>query len=433
MAMPLAFLLVLTGLVTAIAFISARAGDGALPSPVVETAVDLIAYADSKGRIHVVDPEGHQDTTVNADSGFFVWPVWSPDASSVAFSGVSLSSAGQPVMVLNNHDLGTGTTTRVYTNEPGMGPILGRMPHYPLWSPDSSILSVMASESLGLTLLLTKPGMDAPHDTVIRDAPLYAGWSSDSGHLLVHAGAEAYVVNVLEGKPAEPMGIGSLAYRAPAWRTGTDQVAVVSSDARGRQELTVVDVVTGETRTVQRVATTVAFSWSPDGKWLAVAETIPPSPITYDGIRLFAWGDRASVRGDGSNGSRSVDAISGTVVAFFWSPDSQYIAYVTMSNTSGVFEWRVYEVEFGTDWPIVEFFPSNEQATMFQFFDQFSQSHSVWSPRSDAIVFAGVLMDEGVSASYRLQTPPKVLVADAMARSAVRVVGTGILAVWSPR
>jgi Tol biopolymer transport system component len=219
---------------------------------------------------------------------------------------------------MREYDLDTRATTRVYTNEPGMGPILNRMPHYPLWSPDSSILSIMASESLGLTLLLAEPGLGTPHDTVIRNSPLYAGWSSDSSRLLVHAGAEAYVVNVHEGKTAEPIGMGSGAYHAPAWRAGSNQVALVSLDAQGQQELTVLDVVSGDSRVVQPVVATVAFSWSPDGSWLAVGETSSPRSNIYNGVRLVSW-----------DGSRSVDPITGRIVAFFWSPNSQYIAYVT--------------------------------------------------------------------------------------------------------
>ena len=429
MAMPLAFVLALIGLLAAIAFIGARAGDGPQYLPAVEPAVDLIAYADSEGRIHLVDPEGSQDTMISEDAGFFTWPVWSPDASSLAFSGIILDPTGQSVLEMHQYNLDTGTTTRVYVNSPGMGPILEGMPHYPLWSPDGSKLGIMASERLGLTLLLTEPGLGAPHDVVIRDAPLYAGWSSDSSRLLVHAGAEQYLVNVQEGTTSEPIGIGSTAYRAPAWRAGSNQVAFVSSGALGRQELTVADVVSGDSLVVQPVAATVAFSWSPDGKWLAIGETFPPSPLTYNRVRLVPWNGLR----DGSGGSGSVEAITAPVVAFFWSPNSQYIAYVILTDERGVFEWRMHEVDSGTDWPVVEFAPSDEQVTMFGFFDQFSQSHSVWSPRSDAIVFSGVLVSEGVSASSRSQTPTKVLVADALADSAVRDVGTGLLAVWSPR
>ena len=421
-AMPLTFLLALVGLLAAIVVISTRAGDEPQPAPAPEAAVDLIAYADPAGRIHVIDPEGLHDTTVSEESGFFTWPVWSPDASSLAFSGISAGSAGPPVLEMHGYDLDTGTTTRIYVNAPGMGPILNSMPHYPLWSPDSSILSIMASQSQGLTLLLAEPGLGTPHDTVIRNSPLYAGWSSDSSRLLVHAGAEAYVVNVHEGTAAEPIGMGSMAYRAPAWRAGSDQVALVSLDAQGQQELTVLDVVSGDSRVVQPVEATAAFSWSPDGKWLAVGETSSPRSVTYNGVRLVSW-----------DGSRSVDPIRVPIVAFFWSPNSQFIAYVTPPDARGVFEWRVHEIASRTNWPIAEFVPSSEQVTMFLFFDQFSKSHAVWSPQSDAIVFAGVLESEGVSASYRSQTPTKILVADAMGRATARIVGSGILAVWSPR
>ena len=63
---------------------------------------------------------------------------------------------------------------------------------------------------------------------------------------------------------------------------------------------------------MQPVAETVAFSWSPDGKWLAIGETFPPSPFTYNQVRLVPWNGR----GDGSGVSSSVDAITAPVVAW---------------------------------------------------------------------------------------------------------------------
>ncbi len=423
-ARPLVYSLALAGLLSAIAVLaimSDRAGDEP-PSRRTVPPVDLIAYADSLGRIHLVDPAGLEDRTVSEESGYFTWPAWSPDGSSLAFSGSELDSAELPLLRMRSYDLDTGTTTDVYVNQPGMGPILGRMPHYPIWSPDSSILGIMASERQGLTLLLTEPGLGMPDDVILRNSPLYAGWSSDSSRMLVHAGADHYVVNLGEGVSVAPISTGSIVYRAPSWRAGSDQVALVAADAQGRHELTILDVVSGDSVAVQSVQSTVAFSWSPDGNWLAAGEDLSLNSFTYEGVRLISW-----------DGSMSTDAITAPVAAFYWSPDSRYIAYVTPKDPRGVLEWRVHDIEAKTDWSIAEFVPSREQLTLFLFFDQFSQSHSVWSPASDAIVFAGVPDTEGISAAYRSQTPAQVMVADAMARTTVRVIGSGVLAVWSPR
>jgi hypothetical protein len=84
-------------------------------------------------------------------------------------------------------------------------------------------------------------------------------------------------------------------------------------------------------------------------------------------------------------------------------------------------------------WPLVDFTPSLEQLTMFQFFDQFGYSHSQWSPDSDALVFAGVLSGDGVSASLGTQQASQIFVVSTEPFSSAEPIAEGIVAVWSPR
>ena len=71
--------------------------------------------------------------------------------------------------------------------------------------------------------------------------------------------------------------------------------------------------------------------------------------------------------------------------------------------------------------------------TIFQFFDQFAYSHSLWSPESNSLVFAGILSSEGVAASLNSQQAPQIFVVDAGPFPVAEPIADGILAVWSPR
>ena len=81
----------------------------------------------------------------------------------------------------------------------------------------------------------------------------------------------------------------------------------------------------------------------------------------------------------------------------------------------------------------MEFLPSRDQLTMFQFFDQFAHSHSLWSPDSKNLVFAGDLADQAFSASTRQASTPQVFVVEAALAPFVERIAEGFLAVWSPR
>ena len=143
----------------------------------------------------------------------------------------------------------------------------------------------------------------------------------------------------------------------------------------------------------------------------------------YQGVRLVSpEGERRDVE---------IDQI---VVAFFWSPDGEKIAFVTFAEGGEGLRWNILDVASGRRWPLVDFVPTRDQLSIFLFFDQFSYSHRVWSPDSRALVFAGgIVGNVGVSASLSLQETPKVLVLPIEPASTAQTLADGILATWSPR
>ena len=385
------------------------------------SGVGLIAYADTEGRVRTVRPDGSSPVTINPSEAWSGWPTWSPDGGQIAFSGILSGDEGPPGLALYVHRLEDATTRQVFVNEPGVGPILPNMPHYPMWAPDGGDLSIMAGDPRGLTLFLAQPQAGVGVDVVLRQSPLYASWSADSRHMLVHGGPDHFLVEVRDGLEVTDLGLQAGGYRAPAWWPAGERFAFVSTDEAG-PGLFIADTDLDDSVRVVNVPANVAFLWSPDGSLLAVAHSDIQGGLLYKGVALFD-----------PDGTRSPVEIPEDVVAFFWSPDSAKLAYVTLTGEGGGRRWNVLDVRDGSKWPLVEFLPSGPQITVFQFFDQFAYSHNMWSPDSGSLVFSGNLLDIAIEASFGRQTVPSIIVTEAVPNPLVEPIADGFVAVWSPK
>ena len=84
----------------------------------------------------------------------------------------------------------------------------------------------------------------------------------------------------------------------------------------------------------------------------------------------------------------------------------------------------------------MDFIPSREQLTMFQFFDQYAYSHSLWSPDGRSLVFAGKLVDRAKSAfatSDVARQGSHIIVVGTDSDPSTQTIANGILAFWSPQ
>jgi TolB protein len=384
---------------------------------------DLIVYNTLDGRIAVTEPDGSMGWTITPDEGFFAWPLWSPDMRRIAFSGRTLRLDGAEALSLFVYSLEDNRTRVVYTNERGMGAILATMPHYLYWSPDGARLAFVASVSDGLTLFVADIDTDGDATVVLRSEPLYQAWSPDSTRLLVHGGADHYMIDFLDGLVSiTELDAKATSYRVPAWSPSDNQILLVSQDADGSGGLYTSDATVLDLTLVEETPGEAAFLWSPDGELLAVAHSEVPGGLIYQGIRFFS-----------SGGEPQTIRVDEPVLAFFWSPDGSRLAYVTEGEGEGFNRWMVLDVRGGERWAIADFIPSGAQATMFRLFDQFAYSHSPWSSDGASLVFSGALRTEGVPAPAARQEPPQVVVADASPDPTAAVIADGFLAFWSPR
>ena len=439
----LAAALLLAAFMVALAALGGRGGQGATdsydfpPRP----AVNRIAVVGTDAQVRTYAPDGSDARDISSGDGFFTWPTWSPDAQSVVFSGVTPDAAGggggPPTVSLLEYDRRAGETRVVHRPAPGFAGLLANgVVHYPIWSPDSSKLAFAAvTRERGLALYLYDArAPDAEPKFVLDEGPLWTVWASDSERLLVHRGADHFIIRADDGA-AERLSIESSPYRVPAWKPPSDAPTVMVPS--GALEYAIralapsspgggVDVGAPP---IARVGANAAFSWSADGARIAVADGA--SPILYRGSAMLAYRRLTALDAAAPTPTARV---FGSLLAHFWSPDGAKIAYVEIADASGRLRWRLLDAASGESSDLAEFTPSADQLTMFQFFDQYAYSHSLWSPDSSRLVFAGRLSDAASAASWSAQLrESRVYVLDTGPTRSAQAIADGVLGVWSPR
>ena len=382
--------------------------------------MDLIAYVDPERRVNTIRPNGAESTRISPDEeGLFTWPAWSPDGARIVFSGFLPGPAGDTILAMYLYDGEEPGPTVVFTNEPGTGPVLPGMPHYPLWSPDGRRVAFMAGHPRGLSLFMVTPGSGDDAEVALTGNPLYASWMADSQRLLVHAGLDHYVVEPGQGAAPTDLKTRTAGYRAAAPSPSGDEVVIAAADEFRQYGLYISDIDLAYRTGLGDLEGESAFVWSPDGTMVALARSDVIGGGVYRGVTLFS-----------TDGEALPATIDEEVMAFFWSPDSSRLAYVTITEGRSGLRWSVMDVANGSRTDLTDFLPSQEQMTMVRFFDQFSYSHRPWSPDSSSLVFSGWLLTDGGGTT---ETQPGIFVLDAGLEPSTRSIAQGSMAVWSPR
>ena len=399
--------------------------------------VDLIAVVDEDRRILTIEPDGSELSVLTPASGgepeLYTWPTWAPDARSMVITKV-VGSSGPPVVSLERLDLDTGDTSTIHSGF--VRPMAVGVFYYPMWSPDGSRLAFIASEGESLRLFVDIVDDAFAPNPVLDNGPLWMSWAPDSRRLLVHRADSHFLVEAFDDRvDVLSLGIRSGRYRVPAWQPGSDKATFLAQNERSgfslySAEVTIEEGI-GETERLADVEGDAPFLWSPDGHALAVAG---PSVIyVYLGLTIGIHRG-LTIYGEGSD--EVLLETTDAVVAAFWSPDGSRIAYVSLADKPGVLRWMMLDVRDGSRWPLVDFVPTLDQLTMFQFFDQYAYSHSLWSPDGRSLVFAGNLEDQASVVSYGSAQPADqtyIYVMDTERAPLVSSVAEGLLGVWSPR
>ncbi|MDE0593311.1 MAG: hypothetical protein OSB68_08790 [Dehalococcoidia bacterium] len=295
-------------------------------------------------------------------------------------------------------------------------------------SPNGDRIALTTSGEFGIgSMILGSYSREVPKGLAIG-APLYINWAPDGSAILIHQDAGLHIMTV-DGKTSgtlRSIGTGSISFNSPTWSPDSQQFAHVESIG-GKTSVVITNV--DEIATNEIIAecdNRVALGWSPDGKNIAIGRS---SGTSFHTLSIY----------DLNSGEERI-LHEGNARSFWWSPDGNKLAIIEDSPVIDfAHKWSIIDVESGDLTPLVTQVTSDEFLFVQVFFDQYADSHNVWSPDSSQIVISGTVLDldNVVSSIGDIGLPEEfdsqVWVLDASGVEEPVSVGEGTIASWSPQ
>jgi Tol biopolymer transport system component len=373
------------------------------PSPSPDAAgfpgVGRIAVLDGSGTLMVFEADGSRPTFIavsDPDVTLVRQPTWSRDGTRIAWVG--LDADGTSATVMTAAFDGTQTTDTA----------VAAAPFYLSWDPTSSrIVYLGGSATADIELGLVDVAASTT-DPIDAGSPFYFSWAPKGKQLLVHVGTDRLDKLAIDGT-FTPLDRHPGRFSAPVW-TADGRTLFYVSEAGGRQRLVAYDLAKGRRETLARFEGVITFVVSPDGRRVAYQ-------VVEDGPKIAV--PLSVIDRDTGTTDRVADDYS---PAFFWSPDGTKLLSMVPEITDRLwFRWSVWEN--GSSFTTGRFVPSLELSRDYlQFFEQYAQSMTMWSPDGSAFVYAGENESKGSGVWIQPATPHV---------APVRVTD-GVVASWSP-
>lgn len=373
---------------------------GAIP----DSPANRVLIAGADGNLFLAAPDGSERfalTTDASNSRRYVQPTWAPDGERIAWARLDGARS-----FLETSRFDGSERSELAVPFP---------PFYIYWSPTSDRLAYLSNwmsldqPSMALRLFDVAQGAVT---TLAEGQPFYFSWAPDGQRLLTHIGNERVEVQSIDGAQ-ESLLISGGVFPAPQWAPDGERLVYATADT-GSQRLIVADTAGQELAEVTDYPGRISFSLSGDSSRLAYVVTDRDSTSSTLGPLYVVDVD-----------SRRTREITGNpVLAFYWSPSGDKLAYLGLEFVEGRLGLRWYVWDGQQSTPYAAYFPSRIYLDSYlPFFDQYAQSHRIWSPDGDAFVFTGTLPD-GRSGVW-----VQALAAD----SEPLLVGPGVFATWSPQ
>lgn len=399
----------------------------------ISSSVDLV-YVGADYNIYSTNLDNNVTYTITTDGNFnrrYQWPTVSRDSRLAYF-------CCDPAYVQNPQNLRAeifissdlqSAGRKVYDS-------LNQGAIYAYWSPIACRkgincwdLAVLINDYLANSLkieLIRNVDDSINNQSLGFGSPFYYSWSPDGSQMVWHRNNntldiydidKASITNNLSESPS--------LFLSPAWSPVDDRILLAQRVDENRSELVI--VANGQTQTLATdLSGLISFAWSPDGNYIAYRT------ITREQIGPLLILDAIS----GAIVARSnID----NVIAFFWSPDSTKIAYVTLTTPPGTFNtqafntisiqnnadfsWNIIQLN-GVNIPYNAFIPTPEMQYLLLYFDQFSQSHRIWSSDSRHIVYSELADIDARQSIISILDVSKV---DSVPLS----IANGVFAIWS--
>jgi WD40 repeat protein len=359
-----------------------------------------LAYIGADGNIYITTPELKEHFAVTQDA------TAPPEGPGLSYPRVSWSPDGQLAYASVIRD-GNIAQARLYVAEsPGALPrLVGQSDQhfviYVYWSPTPcsgeagcSRLGYLIEEPEGIALHIVGMNKSVTTNEVAGYGwPFYFSWSPDGKYMLWHTGGAARFNDQariarfsLENQLVESLRIDPGLFIAPAWSPLGDEWLLVA----GQDEFEYLyrtdanrDGLIPEIR--QRLATAedkhMVFSWSPQGDRVAYSILRSSDGLIFGPIHVYDLQ---------SGETKQITAPSFDISGFFWSPDGTRIGYLSrlaLRDTAWM-QWRVYDLAQDLDRGFAAFNPSYQMSYVVSSFNQYAQSHRLWSPDGRYLVYA---------------------------------------------
>ncbi|MCL4869428.1 MAG: hypothetical protein KJ063_10690 [Anaerolineae bacterium] len=365
--------------------------DGPMTLTDAAAPVNRIVYINPNGQIVTVAPDGSASRQLTRETDLrFLFPAWSPNGRQVAAIASGRRDGG--VFILN--DQANSLLVELYRSPTNF-------PIYLYWSPTGQQISFLANHPQdGLGFHLVNSDGSSQDSLRATGSPFYWDWLGDGLKLFIHSGHTG------EGSRLTFMDINGQSEAGNLAEPGFFQSPGLSASGRylaygtissGQRQLIIADQVEGDQVFAQHQGQ-VALSWSPAAEQLAFTSPLNRSDLAFGPLRLM----------DAATGDVSL-LDNGPVFAFFWSPNGQALAYLTLPSQrledelyapeKGLLarpqfqhnelqlELRVVHITTGQRRVLLQFRPTPLFLNQFlPYFDQYALSHRLWSPESDALV-----------------------------------------------
>lgn len=328
----------------------------------------------------------------------YAWPTFSPDGSKLAFAWAGPRADGN-LFGISCYDFKTRQTLDIFGSE-------SQRVVYISWTPDGKNLSFLLDERQGLSLILAEIKEHAPARIVMSGAPLFFDWSRDAGKLLVHSRAadpsEGESIELVSVTPTNQtvervLAKGRVPFKTPCWSADGRHLAYIANFA-AETYLVVADADGTHPRTLASLPVGMSsFVWSPDSREIAFSTEVIGEQGVFHGIDLLDIGT-----------GKTRQLTRDNVLAYFFSPDARYLAYVSVPEDRPYYTWKLIDLKHARVRTLDNFLSTQLEALAYRFFDQLAVSHTIWSPDSKEFVYAGVRILGEPHQALPLAPPPSL-------------------------
>ena len=402
--------------------------------------MNRIAYIDSNGDLFTVVPDGNHRIQLTGGSEvvedvsndsklqpfrineYYTWPTWSSGGTKLITSRVITRENGIEI-TLEALDAQNGSKEIIYKNNRA-GLIADGVPHYIYCAPIGNHVSFLAATAEGLAIFIWDGTSGRPAVQLESGAPLYYQWSQNAQVIALHVGSELILTSSLGLDPSRKSIQTKGNFRVPAISPDGLRLAYVDRTIEGMGLYVAPIADLSKTQKIIDLGWSSAIMWSPDGSYIAVADQSTARTQLYDRLVIMSP--------DGGPVTSLVSKESASNVwAFFWAPTSEKLAWISVNGINQELEVIISPTDGSGTKNIFDFHPSAETFFMMSFFDQYANSHSIWSPDGQSLVVSGSKGEKARRNNGRTPTGDRIYVLDSNDLEGPRDLGAGVLAVWS--